>query len=246
MSKWQEKYIDKYYRHSEKWKDIHAMWSELLNEHVWRGARAMEIGPGQSNNASKVLHDLCEFVVGLDVEKDPIGNDWIDELHVYDGMRFPFRDQRFDVVVSRWVNEHLPDPESHFQEVYRVLKPGGKYVFRTPNLHHYMAMGSRMTPHWFHVLVANRLRNHPADHHDPWPTYYRCNTRTRIHSMLSYIGFDIDVLKVTESFPIYGQSSRGLFLTLMLYERVVNATPVLEDFRYMIDCVARKGRQPPH
>jgi SAM-dependent methyltransferase len=241
MSSWQQVYIDKYYSRAPQWKDIHAIWNELLQDHVPRGARALEIGPGPANDASVFLRDRVNSLVGLDVERDPIGNEWIDELHLYDGNRFPFPDHHFDVVASRWVNEHLPDPVSHCREVFRVLAPGGKYVFRTPNLLHYMASVSRITPHWFHVLAANRLRNYPVDHHEPWPTHYRFNTRRRISSTLRGIGFEIDVLNVTETFPVYGQISRALFFVFLLYERVVNATPLLEDFRYVIDCVARKA-----
>lgn len=39
----------------------------------------------------------------------------------------------FDVVVSMSVVEHIPDPMPSLREMWRVLKPGGKLVLRTPN-----------------------------------------------------------------------------------------------------------------
>jgi len=39
----------------------------------------------------------------------------------------------FDVVVSMSVVEHIPDPIPTMREMWRVLKPGGKLVLRTPN-----------------------------------------------------------------------------------------------------------------
>jgi 2-polyprenyl-3-methyl-5-hydroxy-6-metoxy-1,4-benzoquinol methylase len=39
----------------------------------------------------------------------------------------------FDVVVSMSVVEHIPDPVPTIREMWRVLKPGGKLVLRTPN-----------------------------------------------------------------------------------------------------------------
>lgn len=45
--------------------------------------------------------------------------------------RYP--DSHFDVVVSMSVVEHIPDPMPTMREMWRVLKPGGKLVLRTPN-----------------------------------------------------------------------------------------------------------------
>jgi SAM-dependent methyltransferase len=69
----------------------------------------------------------------------------IDEsLHVFSDLdykkidmcaRFPFPDASFDYVLSIEGIEHI---ENHFiflREVSRVLKPGGKFVMTTPNIH---------------------------------------------------------------------------------------------------------------
>jgi 2-polyprenyl-3-methyl-5-hydroxy-6-metoxy-1,4-benzoquinol methylase len=49
----------------------------------------------------------------------------------------PYADATFDVVNSSEVIEHLMDTESFLQECYRVLKPGGRIVISTPNLHYW-------------------------------------------------------------------------------------------------------------
>jgi ubiquinone/menaquinone biosynthesis C-methylase UbiE len=41
----------------------------------------------------------------------------------------PFEDQRFDYVVSTWVLCSIPDVRRALGEVYRVLKPRGRFVF---------------------------------------------------------------------------------------------------------------------
>lgn len=46
---------------------------------------------------------------------------------------FDFPDASFDAVVMREVIEHLRTPERAVAEVWRVLKPGGRYVLTTPN-----------------------------------------------------------------------------------------------------------------
>ncbi|WP_341198066.1 class I SAM-dependent methyltransferase [Hyphomonas chukchiensis] len=43
-----------------------------------------------------------------------------------------FPDRSFDLVITQDVIEHLLDPDAAFQEISRVLKPGGAHVFTVP------------------------------------------------------------------------------------------------------------------
>ncbi|MFX0139844.1 MAG: methyltransferase domain-containing protein [Candidatus Hodarchaeota archaeon] len=45
----------------------------------------------------------------------------------------PFRENSFDFAVSSATFEHDPHPNFTFREVFRVLKPGGKFYILTPN-----------------------------------------------------------------------------------------------------------------
>ncbi|RME19543.1 MAG: class I SAM-dependent methyltransferase [Bacteroidetes bacterium] len=46
----------------------------------------------------------------------------------------PFQDNEFDFVVSFQVIEHIKDDKTFVKEIYRVLKPGGKFIVTTPNI----------------------------------------------------------------------------------------------------------------
>ncbi|NJL42814.1 MAG: methyltransferase domain-containing protein [Pseudanabaena sp. RU_4_16] len=50
---------------------------------------------------------------------------------VADAMSMPFADGSFDLVWSLESGEHMPDKEKFLQECYRVLKPGGTFIFAT-------------------------------------------------------------------------------------------------------------------
>ena len=56
----------------------------------------------------------------------------------YKGIRFEdlqsltFKDESFDIVLTLDVFEHIQDPDSAFEELYRVLKPKGMHVFTVP------------------------------------------------------------------------------------------------------------------
>lgn len=43
-----------------------------------------------------------------------------------------FEDSKFDLVVTQDVFEHLPDPKTAAQEIFRTLKPGGYFIQTVP------------------------------------------------------------------------------------------------------------------
>ncbi len=49
--------------------------------------------------------------------------------------RLPFADNRFDLVFSKSVLEHIHKPRQYLAEIYRVLKPGGVFVALVPDWH---------------------------------------------------------------------------------------------------------------
>ncbi|MDE5780444.1 MAG: class I SAM-dependent methyltransferase [Lachnospiraceae bacterium] len=54
----------------------------------------------------------------------------------YNGIDFPFADNEFDMVISRYALHHFPDIQKSISEVSRVIKPGG-FLFisdPTPNV----------------------------------------------------------------------------------------------------------------
>jgi len=44
-----------------------------------------------------------------------------------------FPDNHFDVITARHVIEHIPNPKAFVAEIFRILKPGGLMILRTPN-----------------------------------------------------------------------------------------------------------------
>jgi SAM-dependent methyltransferase len=54
-----------------------------------------------------------------------------------DAHALPFPDESFNLVVSKDTLEHFLDPWTAVTEVYRVLRPGGRFVIWVPFLHPY-------------------------------------------------------------------------------------------------------------
>ena len=150
---------------------------------------------------------------------------------LFDGLNLPFPHKTFDLVYADYVMEHVKEPAKLLTEVYRVLKPGGSFFFRTPNLFHYVTLASALTPHRFHTLVANRMRGLPRSTHDPWPTIYLLNTRRAIYKAARQAGFGEVELEMVETEPSYLVFSKWAFFAGVLYERAVNSTPLLNVLR---------------
>jgi SAM-dependent methyltransferase len=240
---WQQEYIEKYYSSSSGWTDGTSDFHDLCESVISAGSNILEIGSGPSNPTSVFLASIGK-VRGVDIDPDISLNDALVSAHVLTDDNYPFRDNTFDACVSNYVVEHVADPQAHLREILRVLKPGGVYVFRAPNFFHYVSIVSHLTPHWFHKLVANRLRNLPSESHDPYPTQYRMNSRSTLIKYASEAGFEIDEIRFIEKEPMYGLSSRVLFFAFMAYERVVNRSNALEPLRANILAVLRKRSGP--
>lgn len=181
------------------------------------------------------LHDFSHNVqrcVGVDVDDAVLGNRQVDEAKVIgaDG-RIPYDDETFDLVVSAYVLEHLTEPAPMFAEVARVLRPGGAFVFLTPNRRHYVPTIARLTPHWFHVWVNGR-RGH--EERDTFPTVYRCNTPADVSRFAAAAGLAVSEVALVEGRPEYLRSFGPLYLLGVAYERAVNTLPLLAGWRVVM------------
>jgi SAM-dependent methyltransferase len=238
--RWQDSWVDRFYRSRPGWRDGTTEFHGVCRENATPGAKILEVGAGPTNPTSAFLASLGELY-GIDVSQEVNGNEHLSKSAVIERGRFPLPDEAFDLVVSNYVVEHVADPGEHLAEIRRVLKPGCRYVFRTPNLFHYVAIVSRFTPHRFHTLAANRLRAFDPDQHEPWPTVYAMNTPAAVRRHARGASFDVERLDLVEKEPSYGMYARGLFLTFMAYERLVNASSRLSPLRANMFVVLRKS-----
>jgi SAM-dependent methyltransferase len=237
---WQESWTTYFYRARPGWTDGTTEFHALCRSHTPPNARILEVGAGPTNATSAFLASLGE-VHGVDVSREALGNIHLASSAIVEKDRYPFPDASFDVVVSNYVVEHVNDAKSHLAEVERVLSRGGRYIFRTPNLAHYVAIISRLTSHGIHKAWANRLRHLPSDNHEPWPTVYALNTPGAVRREARLAGLKVETLEMVEKEPSYGMLARPLFLGFMAYERIVNASDLLAPLRANMFVVLRKG-----
>jgi len=196
----------------------------MIEDCVTAGRFVLDLGAG---TGSKFKYDLKTKVepdgevIGVDFDPRVTENPLLHRGVVMDGPRFPFGDNTFDVVFSRYVLEYVGNPSEFLGEIWRVLKPGGSFLFLTPNKWHYVSIASRCTPHVFHGWY-NKLRG--RDETDTFLTVYRLNTRSAIRQHLQAAGFIEIELSTRECCPNYLTLAVPLFLVGVAYERLVNST----------------------
>jgi SAM-dependent methyltransferase len=214
----------------------------LCQNAIQTNSRILEIGCGPSNEMSERLSSLGDLE-GADISPEALDNRFLKHVHLYDGVTLPVPTASFIACVSNYVLEHIQDPTQHFLEVSRVLKPGGVYCFRTPNLLHYVSFAAKVLPHNMHRLIANRVRSLPGDHHEPYRTYYRANLSSTIRHLARTAGLDVVQLHLIEKEPSYGKAHSLLFYPMLAYERLVNSTDLFAHFRVNIIAVLQKPRR---
>jgi SAM-dependent methyltransferase len=228
---WQGGAFDRWYFRRSDWKSGSSEFRDWIAETSASSRDCLELGPGPANQTSEFLSRNFAAVDGLDVDESIQRNRFLRRSHVYDGHRFPFESASYSYCVADFVLEHVEYPQETLSEIARVLRRGGRFYFRTPNLYHYVALASRVLPHCCHEALANRLRQLPPEAPAPFRTYYRCNTRRRIKRLAALTGLHVVELRMVEKEPSYGKASRFLFYPFLAYERLVNFSELLAGLR---------------
>jgi len=204
----------------------------LIRRHIHRNSVVLNLGAGPpTDDKIRILKGEVAEIVGADIDPVVLTNSELDRAVVTDGRTLPLANESFDLAFCDFVIEHVEQPAAFLAEVHRVLKPGASFFFRTPNLLHYIALVSRATPHWFHAAVANRARDLADDAHEPWPTFYRLNTRGTIRRLARQTGFQRAELQMVEYEPMYLMFHTIPFLAGVAYERTVNSTELFAGLR---------------
>lgn len=220
---------------SRNWDD--QLLRERVVSHLHAAATVLDLGAGAGIVEQMNFKGLAGRVCGVDLDPRVVENPMLDEGRVADAGGIPYPDGMFDLVFADNVVEHLSDPLSVFTDVFRVLKPGGVFLFKTPNRSHYMPTIARLTPHSFHQLV-NRIRGRAEV--DTFPTLYRANCRKTVISIASQAGFGVDRIERIEGRPEYTRIAWPFYLLGAAYERLVNSTEALAGIRILLIAELRK------
>ena len=129
------------------------LYEELLKLYVKPDMTWLDLGcgrrllPSWRSEEEPRLVGACRMIVGLDYDLPSLNDHRTISRKVRGSIsELPFRHSSFDLVTANMVVEHLEDPDTQFQEVNRILKPGGLFIFHTPNALGYLTIMNKLTP----------------------------------------------------------------------------------------------------
>ena len=99
----------------------------------WRKQAAKKLNPGSvldlGSGTGASYTDLINFdVTALDPDEQMLSLNNFEKKIVGKGEELPFKENSFDNVLCCFVWRNVSDTEKALSEVYRVLKPGGKFI----------------------------------------------------------------------------------------------------------------------
>jgi len=216
---------------------------ETLRRTIPEGADWLDLGCGHQMFASWMVAEEQELagrsgkLIGIDLDWDGLRKNQAVDGRVFGNLEtMPFREGSFAVVTANMVVEHLSDPGRVLAEVYRVLRPGGVFIFHTPNARCFMMTMASKMPQKLKNFLAAVLENRKEE--DVFPTCYRMNTFAAIRNQARENHFAIHELESVSTSAVTALFAPAAIVEL-LYMRMLEA-PAMEGYRSNLIAVLRK------
>lgn len=186
---------DQYRLSHPGWRPATEVFAARVQASLHPMARLLDVGCGRGGLIEQLDHPLNR-VIGIDPDFPSLREHRLGGLPRATAVsdRLPFMRDAFDIVTAAWLFEHLENPLDTFSSVHRILRPGGVFIFITPNARHPLTLANRMAGRFGRVQgkLVNRIYARRPD--DTFPTFYRANTPESLTARLTRAGFTIDSL----------------------------------------------------
>jgi SAM-dependent methyltransferase len=198
------------------------VYREMLARTITPQSRVLDVGCGPAGLVAE-YEGYASSVVGIDeyltnfTEFD--GDFGITQLAESRIDALPFPDDTFDVVTCSWVLEHIADPDISMKEVARVLVPGGRFIFITPNALNYVVGLRRLVPDFSSRQLVKMVYDRDEDFINP--TFYQMNTPNDVERICAGAGLFAERLQ-TVSDPTYLAVNELAFQLSVLIERWID------------------------
>jgi len=199
----------------------------------------LEAGCGRHAVVLSKLRGRAERLIGVDPVEFELAQG-LEEIELQRGSiaETGLPSNSVDLVISRALMEHLPEPRPAFQEIHRVLKPGGRYVYLVPNLGDYGSLVALLTPNKLHPAIVRFVEG--RDVADTFPAYFRCSTRGSTQKFCDSTGLELERCEYLGQYPAYFQFNSLLFLLATGYEKLISSVDALKLLRGWLLVVVKK------
>ena len=207
----QNKWREEYRRKHPEWRPATEVFAGLVRDNLQPDSRLLDVGCGRGGLLEQLHHPLSQSA-GIDPDFVSLAEHRLEELPraVAISDHLPFMNCAFDLVTASWVLEHLPDPLRTIRAIGRVLRPGGAFIFITPNKRHPLTIANRLAGRLGSIqgrLVAHLYGRAPED---TFSTYYRANTTENLRALSMASGLTLESVALIAD-PSYVAFNRLLF-----------------------------------
>lgn len=202
----------------DRWDDL--LFREEILKHLKPEMIILDLGAGAGIIPEMNFKSKAKMIYGLDPDERVMSNPFLDSAVCSTAEEMPFADEMFDIIICQNVMEHMEHPQKMLAQVKRVLKKDGLFIVKTPNMNHYVALGARLTPLWFHQWY-NKLRGREED--DTFKTFYHFNSEAKQRKIISKSGMETIIINYYEKRPEYLRLNFLTYLIGIAYERAINA-----------------------
>ncbi len=221
-------------------------YESVLTQAAGNGVDWMDLGCGHQllppwrRQQEEQLAARARLLVGVDPDLEALAHHRTVRRRVgADATQLPFGDATFDLVSANMVFEHLTEPHTQLCEIFRVLRPGGRLVFHTPNAFGYGVVLGRVLPRRVKTRLAWLLQDRKEE--DVYPAYYRINSRRTIATLAERAGFSVADFRLVVSTPILAAVPPLVVFELVLLRALM--TEALCSLRTNIIAVLEKPRR---
>ncbi|MCB1021900.1 MAG: class I SAM-dependent methyltransferase [Acidobacteria bacterium] len=203
------------------WERYHAMIAERLRP----GMTVVDVGCGDGGVKPFPWEQHRRVrLIGLDPDPAAEANPMLDDFRLLDPEReWPVETGGADLVLARYVLEHVARPEAFLAEARRALTPGGELLLLTPNRRHPAMLASAALPLALKRRILRRARGTAED--DVFETHYRMNTPGALGRQLRQAGFEVQRLEARELEPCgYLEGTAAGYAAACLWYAAVTAT----------------------
>jgi SAM-dependent methyltransferase len=195
--------------------------------------RILEIGCGIGSLVQELTRRGYD-VIGTDISQEAIayGRQKYGDIHleVQAAEALDYEAGSFDIVLSFDVLEHIAEVDRHVSEVFRVLRPGGYYLFQTPN---------KYTNIIFETLQTKSLR---------WRRYHpSLHSPARLRRRLRKHGFRVEFVKMNpvNEFTLSKLRKLGPVTLLVKHINFRRLPMILQTNMYVVARKSSKEQQRP-
>lgn len=235
----QDHYRQQYAKRNPTWKESTDIYHDQIGRYVTSKTKLLDIGCGHSY-LLKDIYKRTSHTYGIDPDKHAITrNKLIKDVRQEYVEKMSFKDNFFDVVICAWVLEHLPNPKKAFKEIHRVLKPGGRVIFITPNTLNYNVWIIRLVPESLHDFFTRKL--YGRQDHDTFSKKYRFNSPKKIDESMKEWGYVKEDL-ILNGDPSYISFDRITFEIACIIEKIQNLKPFRNSKVHIIGIFKKKEK----